>query len=449
MPAKASRSPRTPGWRNRDVLRTAGLVIAIYLLLQLLWAVSTLVIAVFLGVLFGVALAGGVDKLEERRIPRVIGAAGIVIAFFGLLTAFGAWMAPTIRDQGRELREKLPQAVDRIENWLQAREGGIIGMVVGAARESADSARAGSEGDSVAASSAADTAGGAGGAPRIAEAPAGSTPGAAPPADVAARSAPPAQEEASEDTTETGPPTVTDRLRDRLGGQLSGVSRYLFPFISHTIAVVAGFLLIVFLAIYIAVDPEMYRRGLMMLVPRPSRERAGEVFSAIAVTLRRWLLAELVAMVVIGTITTVALLILDVEAAFALGLLAGLLEFIPTVGPILSAIPAIGMGFLDSPEKALTVAAVYIGIQFLENQLLIPILMKGGVDLPPALTLVAQALLALLFGFLGLMVAVPALAATMVAVKMLYVQDVVGEQVRVLGHDNGNGDDDGDEDEPG
>jgi predicted PurR-regulated permease PerM len=94
---------------------------------------------------------------------------------------------------------------------------------------------------------------------------------------------------------------------------------------------------------------------------------------------------------------------------------------------------------------------VYIGIQFLENQLLIPILMKGGVDLPPALTLVAQALLALLFGFLGLMVAVPALAAAMVAVKMLYVQDVVGEQVRVLGHDNGNDDaaDDGDEDEPG
>jgi predicted PurR-regulated permease PerM len=71
--------------------------------------------------------------------------------------------------------------------------------------------------------------------------------------------------------------------------------------------------------------------------------------------------------------------------------------------------------------------------------------MKGGVDLPPALTLVAQAMLAVLFGFLGLMVAVPALAATMVGVKMLYVQDVVGEPVKVLGGDNGDDDDDDDD----
>jgi predicted PurR-regulated permease PerM len=183
------------------------------------------------------------------------------------------------------------------------------------------------------------------------------------------------------------------------------------------------------------------------MFPRRSRERAGEVLSAMAFTLRRWLVTELIAMVVIGSVTTVALLILDVQAAIALGVLAGLLEFIPTVGPILSAIPAIGMGFLDSPEKALTVTAVYVGIQFIENQLLIPMLMKGGVDLPPALTLVAQALLAVLFGFLGLMVAVPALAATMVGVKMLYVQDVVGEPVRVLGGNNGNDDDDDDGDE--
>jgi predicted PurR-regulated permease PerM len=428
------------------VLRTAALVIAMYLLLQLLWSVSTLVIAVFLGVLFGVALAGGVDRLEERRIPRALGAAIIVIGFFGVLAGFGAWMAPTLRQQGQELREKLPEAVDRIENWLQAREGGIVSMVVGAAREDTLPPEA-----ETAAATAARGAGGEAGAPSGAATPGAAAPGAADTAgDVEALADPAMATRGAErdDTSaagDTGPPSATDRLRDRLGGQLSGVGRYLFPFISHTIAVIAGFLLIVFLAIYISVSPDMYRRGLMMLFPKQSRERAGEVLSAMAVTLRRWLVTELIAMVVIGTVTTVALLILDVQAAFALGLLAGLLEFIPTVGPILSAIPAIGMGFLDSPEKALTVAAVYIGIQFVENQLLIPILMKGGVDLPPALTLVAQALLALLFGFLGLMVAVPALAATMVAVKMLYVQDVVGEQVRVLGHSTDEADDDDDD----
>ena len=138
--------------------------------------------------------------------------------------------------------------------------------------------------------------------------------------------------------------------------------------------------------------------------------------------LRKWLVTQLIAMAVIGTVTTVALLILRVKAAFALGLLAGLFEFIPTVGPLLSAVPAVGMGFLDSPEKALLVTGVYAAIQFLENHILIPLLMKGGMDLPPALTVITQALLALVFGFLGLMVAVPLLATIMVTVQVLYVQ---------------------------
>jgi predicted PurR-regulated permease PerM len=85
------------------------------------------------------------------------------------------------------------------------------------------------------------------------------------------------------------------------------------------------------------------------------------------------------------------------------------------------------MAFLDSPEKAASVAIAFWGIQFMENHLLIPLLMKGGMDLPPVLTILSQALMALVFGFLGLMCAVPALAATMVAVKMLYVESVVGD----------------------
>jgi predicted PurR-regulated permease PerM len=179
----------------------------------------------------------------------------------------------------------------------------------------------------------------------------------------------------------------------------------------------------------------------LALIPNRRRGQAALVMDRVADVLRKWLVTQLIAMLVIGTVTTVVLLILRVEAAFALGVLAGLFEFIPTVGPLLSAIPGVAMGFLDSPEKAAVVAVAYWGIQFLENHILIPMLMKGGVDLPPALTILAQALLALVFGFLGLMVAVPVLAAGMVAVKMLYVEDVVGDQLVVL--DEGTDDDDG------
>ena len=109
------RHRRKIGWRSRDVVRTAGLVLAMYLALRLLWFANALFLVTFLGVLFAIAVSAGVDRLERLRIPRGAGAALIVLSFFGLLIGFGAWLAPTLRAQGAELRQKLPEAVDRAE----------------------------------------------------------------------------------------------------------------------------------------------------------------------------------------------------------------------------------------------------------------------------------------------------------------------------------------------
>jgi len=386
-PAVRSERPRrrrTPGFRSADVLRTAALVIGMYFLAQLIKLAHPLFLTAFLGILFGLAVSTGVDLLTRWRLPRALSAALIVITFFGLLAAFGASMAPTLHRQGIELRRQLPDAIDRVEAWINARRGGMLGIVLSDASSTARHDSASTQ----------------------------PTPGATPVAQTAAGDS----------------ARASGTLRDRMGAQLNGATRYLFPFLSSTMQVVAGLLIIIFLSIYIAVDPDMYHRGLMLLFPRPQRRRAGEVLSAIAAVLKKWLVTQLVAMMTIGLVTTVVLLIFRVKAAFALGLLAGLFEFIPTVGPIVSALPAIAMAFLDSPEKALWVGIAYVGIQFFENHLLIPLLMKGGINLPPALTVFSQALMALTFGFLGLMCAVPLLAAAVVAVKMLYVEDVVGEQ---------------------
>ncbi len=404
------------GWRSTDILRTAALVIAMYVALRLLWFANALVLTTFLAVLFGLAVSAGVDRLERLRIPRGVGAAMIVLSFFGLLTLLGLWMAPTLREQGAELRRRLPEAVDRVQDWVNRRQG-FMSLLL----------RPGGSAPAAGAAGATGSAGQRTGAQ-------GPAPTPAPPAGGRADTA---------SGRGGGPPSATETLSGRLGGQMGGVVRYLFPFLQSTIAAIAGVLLIIFLAIYIAADPDTYHAGLMHLFPRPSRRRAGEIFSAMATVLRKWLVTQLIAMVAIGAVTTTVLLILKVKAALALGVIAGLLEFIPTVGPILSAIPAIAMGFVDSPQKALTIALAYMGIQFLENHILIPILMKGGVDIPPALTILAQALATLLFGFLGLMVAVPLMAATMVAVKMLYVEDVVGDDLDVFDAVKGDGADDG------
>jgi predicted PurR-regulated permease PerM len=202
---------------------------------------------------------------------------------------------------------------------------------------------------------------------------------------------------------------------------------------SSTLLVLTSLVIILVIAIYVAADPELYRRGLLHLFPHQMRRRANEVLGEIAALLRRWLVTQLVAMVTIGILTTVALLLLGVRAAVGLGIIAGLLEFIPYVGPVLAAVPAVAMGFLTSPETALYVALAYTAIQQTESHILIPLLMKRGLDLPPVVTIVAQTAMGLVFGFLGLLVAMPLVGVTMVLIKMLYVRDVVGDEVTLPG----------------
>src|SRR4051812_23046657 len=120
----SARHHRAMGWRSRDVVRAAGLVFAMYLALKLLWFASALFLTVFLGILFAIAISAGVDRLHRRRVPRGVGAALIVITFFALLSGFGAWVAPTLRAQGAELRVKLPQAVERVQEWVNRRQSG-------------------------------------------------------------------------------------------------------------------------------------------------------------------------------------------------------------------------------------------------------------------------------------------------------------------------------------
>lgn len=396
--AATPRYARQPGWRSVDILRATALVLGVYLALRLLWVAYPILFVAFLGTLFGLAVGRGADHLERLRIPRGLGSALIVLGFLGLLAGIGAWIAPTLREQTRELRTALPQAVNRVEDWMNRRGNGLLGQLM----------------------------------PEQPEAQAGTPPAAAQPPRAGAEGQPAPPADRQGEPRQNRPGGQLAGIPDTLSGQLNAIARYLFSFLSSTLAVVTGLFLILVLAIYIGASPDLYRKGLLHLFPHRSRARADEVLSAIGMTLRNWLVAQLVAMVVIGVVTTVALKLLGVKAALPLGIIAGLLEFIPMVGPILSAVPAVAMGFLDSPQKAFFVVLAYVGIQFFENHLLIPMLMKEGVDLPPVLTLLGLAVMSVVFGFLGMLVAVPLLAAVVVAVKLLYVEDVVGDDVKTV-----------------
>ena len=228
-----------------------------------------------------------------------------------------------------------------------------------------------------------------------------------------------------------GPQQQQNGLRGELAKELRGSLRFLFPIVSSVFGAFGGLVLVLFIAMYIGVEPRLYREGILHLVPHNHRERAVEVVETLGVTLRQWLVARLIAMVVIGVITGVTLALLNVKGAAALGVLAGLLEFIPFFGPIASALPAIGVALLDSPQKALYVVIFYFVMQQLEGTVLTPLLLEKRLDIPPVLTVVTVAALGVVFGVIGMLIAEPLLAVVLVTTKMLYVNDVVGDEVKV------------------
>ncbi len=394
-PVRRDPRPRQVGWRTRDILRASLIVAGVYLAMQLLWVGRSVFLLGFLGVLLGITLAAGVDRLERFRIPRALGAVLLVLAVMGAITGIGFLAAPQISGQMRQVTQQLPQAAERVRQWVERRVGGVAEMLQPGGSQQTQPRGEQGQGQQ-------------------------------------GQQEQPGQRAGQESGDQRAAPNVGQGIAD----QFAGAARTFFSFFSSTLSVLAGIVVMLFVAIFVATDPGLYHRGLMHLFPHRARPKAGEVLTATATTLRRWLVMQLIAMVVIGVVTTIALLLLDVQGAIALGLLAGLLEFIPYVGPILSAVPGVAMGLLDSPEKAVYVALAYTAIQQLEGLVLQPLLMKEGLELPPVMTILGQALLSIVFGFMGLLLAVPLMATVMIPVKMLYVRDVVGDAVTVPGQDD-------------
>lgn len=201
--------------------------------------------------------------------------------------------------------------------------------------------------------------------------------------------------------------------------------------VSSTFRMLINAVVILFLGIVLALAPKLYVDNALRLVPISRRPRARELMDTLNHTLRWWLLGRLISMTVIGVSTGIGLWLLGIPLASLLGLLAALLSFIPNLGPILSAVPAILLGLMESPEKAVSVILLYLGVQAVESYLLDPIIDRKTVYLPPALTVLAQLTMAIFAGLLGVALATPLAAAAVVIVRMLYVEDVLGDRVEV------------------
>lgn len=223
-------------------------------------------------------------------------------------------------------------------------------------------------------------------------------------------------------------PLVAELARMRLDLQFLGRAGFV---LTSTVSAIGGGIVVLFIGIYLAAQPRLYQRGFMHLLPRKGRPRAYEVLDEIGCVLRRWLLGRLITMSIVGTAASIGLWALGVPLAFTLGILSGLLEFVAYVGPIMAAIPALLIAFNVDPLLALYVAVLYGGIQTAENYLLTPLVEQRAVALPPALVIFTTLLLGVVAGPLGVILASPLTATGIVAVKLLYVEDVVEQPKKV------------------
>jgi predicted PurR-regulated permease PerM len=194
---------------------------------------------------------------------------------------------------------------------------------------------------------------------------------------------------------------------------------------SSAIGALANLLIILFVGIYLAANPGLYRDGALQLIPPAQRGRFDRLLSRLRSTLSWWLVGRVINMAIVGVATTVGLMLLGAPLPFALGLIAFVFDFVPYIGPILSVVPALLVALSEGTNMALYVVALYVGVQTAESYLLTPIIQQRAVRLPPALLLLWQVLFGVLYGVLGIIFATPLLAVLLVTVKALYVEPVL------------------------
>lgn len=227
-----------------------------------------------------------------------------------------------------------------------------------------------------------------------------------------------------------------DRLVRGTGGDLGlpeGSGAAAASAFSSVLGAGANILVALIIGLYGAISPGVYRRGLLLLLAPSMRQRAEVVLAASVRVLRRWFAAQLMSMAVVGGLTTIGLWLVGVPLAPLLGLIAGLLGFVPNIGPIIAAVPAVLLASVQGGTAALLTVAVFLVVQTLESYVITPKLQNEQVSLPPALLISAQLVLGLLFGLAGLLFAGPLAAVGMTLTNELYRRDYLEHQARPTG----------------
>jgi predicted PurR-regulated permease PerM len=186
---------------------------------------------------------------------------------------------------------------------------------------------------------------------------------------------------------------------------------------------IEGAVVLIITAIYLAAQPGLYREGVVAMFRPASRPRVREVVELVETTLRRWLLGQLVLMLLVGILSFIALLLIGLPNPIALALIAGIAEIVPYVGPFISAVPALLVALTQGFGPVLWTAIAYLLVHLVEGYVAAPLLERHFVTIPPALILIGIVAVDLVFGTIGIVLAAPITVVIYMLVKMTYVDD--------------------------
>ncbi|NHF71735.1 AI-2E family transporter [Paracoccus xiamenensis] len=209
----------------------------------------------------------------------------------------------------------------------------------------------------------------------------------------------------------------------------TGLLGFLSGTVNAATGSIANIILIVTVAIFLAINPGPYVQGALQLVPISKRARAADILKELGDKLWSWLAGQSVDMLVVAVMSGFGLWMLGIPLALVLGIIAGLTNAIPYIGPFLGGAPAVLFALTQGPRDAFYVLILFIFIQQLEGNVIMPLIQRRAAGLPPVMTIFGVIAFGVLFGLAGLLVAAPLMVVAMVLVQRLYIEGVLGDHL--------------------
>lgn len=232
-----------------------------------------------------------------------------------------------------------------------------------------------------------------------------------------------------QDQTGMAMPDSLSELMNSSGGLLNSIWQNVTALAGTIVSAVTGLILVILAGAFLAADPRLYRDGLVLLVPPHFHEQAKSALSRSGRGLTLWLMGKLISMSIIGVLVGIGAWAIGLPSPLALGLVAGLLEFLPLIGPFLGAIPGLLLAFSQDGTTFLWAPLLYTAIQQLESNLITPAVLQEAVSVPPALFMLSVLCMGTLFGVMGVILSGPLTVAVFVLVRAIYVEDILGEEL--------------------